>query len=737
MAPAKATFHMDFDRVEIAEVIKYIAQWTGKNFILADNIRGRITIIGPTDVTADQAYDAFVAALETNGMQISPVGRFYRISPKRDAINAPIPTCLSAHCTIRLNEEMVTRLFRLRYTEADQMRNVLSPFVGREGRLDAYPPDMIIDSDNALEVERVESILRTLDQPGSQDEVNVVQLSHSTAQDVAATLTQIFPSTSGNGRPQAGPGGHHLLLNIPSANGTPEDPSPITVSKIIADQKSNRLIVIASARSFEKVKTIIQQLDIVTGGNAVHVYYLENADATELASTLSSMVSSVSSTQGRTSGGTFRPSSSPTTSGTTGSGAAFTGQVKVTADKSTNSLLVVSSASDYLNMRKIIDKLDIPRRQVFIECVIMEVTLNDDDTLNVNGHSGLTATGVNVPGASNGVAPIIIGSEQSSAGASLSLANLASLQGFIAGIQGPPITIAGLNITLPAFGVVLNALQKNSDANVLSTPHILTLGGLSSLASLATGTTGTTATTGLGALGGLGFGLGGYVPVQRTPVELRVKIKPHIDEGEFVKLELDIQDEEVVSTDPQLGPTTSKRAIKATIVTRDQSSVVIGGLVQERTTHTQNQTPILGEIPVLGALFRSNEIVRQKTNLLVFLTPYIIRDQADFREIFERKMREREEFITRYFGATDQYQAEVDYSHKHGPLSVLIRSIRDEMLRVENGGPGAPGERVFIGDVSALRGTPRNVKGASTKAAGQVAPVRAPKQTKPDLHPAA
>jgi general secretion pathway protein D len=710
---------MDFDKVDVTEVVRYIAQWTGRNFILSDNIRGRITIIGPTDVTAEEAYAAFVAALETSGLQLTPAGGFYKIQPKRDTTNTPIPTCLTAHCSFPLNEEMVTRLLRVRYTDVDQLRNVLNQFVGRDGKLESVPPDTLIISDNALEVARLESILRTLDQPGSQDTVNVVPLLHSTAQELSATLTQIFPSQSNGGRPPAGPGGHREVLTVPGDTDRARDDSPVTVSKIIADQKSNRLIIIANARSFEKVRAIIQKLDLVVGASEVHVLDLENADATELASTLSSMVSSVAS-QGRSaSSGSFRAPAPSAAAGTPGSGAAFTGRVKITANKSTNSLLIVASASDYRNMLKIIEKLDIPRRQVFIECVIMEVALNDTDTLNVNGHSGFAATGVNVPGASSGVAPIIIGSEQSSAGASLSLANLASLQGFVAGIQGPPITIAGLNITLPAFGVVLNALQKSSDVNVISTPHILTtdnqdaqisvgetipfqsavpLGGLSSLASLATGSTSTTSP--LGGLGGLGLGLGGYVPVQRTPVELRLKIKPHINEGDNVKLEIDMQDEEVASTDPQLGPTTSKRAVKATVVTHDQSSIVIGGLVQERTTHSQNETPVLGEIPVLGALFRSDEVVRQKTNLLVFLTPYIIRDQSDFRDIFERKMRERQEFVTRYFGSSDQYHAQVDYSRKHGPLSILIKTIQEEFLRAENGGPGAPGERVFLGSVS-------------------------------------
>jgi general secretion pathway protein D len=415
---------------------------------------------------------------------------------------------------------------------------------------------------------------------------------------------------------------------------------------------------------------------------------------------------------------------------------------------------VVASPSDYRNVLKVISQLDIRRRQVFIEAVVMEVKLNDSNTLNVNLHSGYALQDVGVLG-TKGVAPILIGSEQSGAAASLSLASLASLTGFLAGIQGPPITVSDLNITLPAFGVVLNALQTNSDVNVISTPHLLTsdndeaeihvgqtvpfqsavslggAGGLSSLAGLAGGAT-SSATSSLG-LGGLGGLLGGFAPITRTPVELILKIKPHINESDYVKLEIDESVENIASVSQTLGPTTSKRSVKTTVFAKDQTSIVIGGLIQEQTTHSETRTPILGEIPVIGALFRADQITRDKTNLLLFLTPYIIRDQSDFRAIFERKLKERQEFVARYFGNEDQYQVRVNYETKHGPLSVLIKSVKEDFARVENGGPGTPDERVFL---SRPADAPAATMPPAAGAAPAAAPAPSPVAPAPEVAPA-
>lgn len=750
----KARFHLDFDKVDLAEVIKYIAQWTGKNFILADNLRGKITIIGPTDVNADEAYAAFLAALKTNNFQVTPTGKFWKVEPMKDTVRTPIPLCTEANCPdLPVTEQMVTRLFRMKYNDAEPMKNILQQFVSREGEIDPFPPDLLIVSDTGLNIRRIETLLKALDMPGSQDEINVVQLLHASAQEMSQTLLQIFqPQQGGAGGSKARP-----VMNIPKDPGAPAGPAgtkpaeaagatqgdngTVTVTKIIPEERSNKLIIIANPKAFLRVRELITRLDVATDTGQVHVYPLQNADAEEVAATLSSVASSsTSGRRGRTGGTpgspTPAPSPAPSGAGASGSGALFTGEVKITADKSTNSLLIVASPSDYRNVLKVVAQLDIRRRQVFIEAVVMEVKLNDSNTLNVNLHTGYAVQNVNVAG-NNGIAPVLIGSEESAAAASLSIASLASLTGFIAGIQGPPITVNGLNITLPSFGVMLNALQSNSDVNVISTPHLLTsdneeaeihigqtvpfqsavstgsgLGGLASLAGLAGGTT-STATSSLG-LSGLGGLLGGLTPIQRVPVELILKIKPHINDGDYVKLEIDEKVENIASVSQTLGPTTSNRSVKTTVFAKDQTSIVIGGLIQEQTTHSETRTPILGEIPVIGALFRADQITRDKTNLLLFLTPYIIRDQSDFRAIFERKLKERQEFVARYFGNEDQYQVKVDYDRKHGPMSILIRSVKEDFARAENGGPGAPDEKIFLSRPPDAAGTSPTVAPPAT-----------------------
>jgi general secretion pathway protein D len=258
------------------------------------------------------------------------------------------------------------------------------------------------------------------------------------------------------------------------------------------------------------------------------------------------------------------------------------------------------------------------------------------------------------------------------------------------------------------------------------------LGGLTSLTSgTTTTTTGTTSTatpltTSLLGLGGLGSL---YAPIQRQNVELRLRIKPQINESDYVRLDVDEQTEEIASVDKQLGPTTSKRSAKTTVVAKDQETVVIGGLIQERTTKSVQKVPVLGSLPVLGWLFRNESTKKTKTNLLLFLTPYIIRDQGDYRRIFERKMAERAEFVKRFYGEETQYHAAVDYDRKPGPALRVRRGVEQEMNRFENGGRGATDERV-------IRPQQRYAPPELDKGQGAPRPSPAPLPAEPKREPA-
>ena len=195
--------------------------------------------------------------------------------------------------------------------------------------------------------------------------------------------------------------------------------------------------------------------------------------------------------------------------------------------------------------------------------------------------------------------------------------------------------------------------------------------------------------TSLGGLGSL------FAPITRQNVELKLTIKPQINESDFIRLVVSEQTEEIASSDPVLGPSISKRSAKTTVVAKDQQTVVIGGIMQDRTIESVSKVPILGDIPILGHLFREQSRQKVKTNLLLFLTPYIIRDQGDFRRIFERKMKERQQFVEQFYGQVPGYDVAIDFSRKPGPLARMQSALRKESNKLENGGPGSPGERMI------------------------------------------
>jgi len=710
---------LSFDKRDLAEVIQQVADITQRNFILPERVSGKITILTNTPVPAEEVWSVFLAALDANNWAVYPIGHYWKLSEKKQSSRANIPTYLEPGEEPSPNEQMVTKLFKLHYVDADQMRNTINQFTTRDSDFQIFPPDTLIISDLGINMRRLQRLIDTLDQPGGSEEIHIVQAQYGTAAELATKLTEIFAAQA-----TKSPGGQRQLgvaegNGMPAMPGVPPNPNipggganaasngPLSVSKVIAEDRTNKLIIIAGAKSFQRVLDLLRQIDVPGGENGVHVYYLDNAKAEDVATTMQSLAQGVS---GKKKTGAV-PGAPSGLNAASGGADLFTGDVKITADKNTNSLVIVASTSDYRNVLKVIQQLDIPRRQVFVEAVIMEISLEDDLNMGASLHGGKLVT------SGTSQLPLVFGSELGSLNSLGGVTSLASLNGFLAGIQGPPLTIPGTSLSIPSFAILVNALQSSSDVNVISTPTVtmtdnsegeITVGqnvpfqagyspggGLSSLASAA-GASGSATSSLLGSSIGLGGLSSLYAPIQRQNVELRLKIKPQINQGEYVRLEVDEQTEEIASTDPTLGPTTSKRSAKTTVLAKDQETVVIGGLIQERTIKGVSKTPILGSIPVLGWLFRNETSKKTKTNLLLFLTPYIIRDQSDYRRIFERKMAERAEFVKRFTGADANYVAAIDYGRKASPLARLSRTVDIEMNRVENGGPGISGERAIL-----------------------------------------
>jgi len=579
-------------------------------------------------------------------------------------------------------------------------------------------PDVLVVTDIALNIRRIERMLEALDRPGSNDLVRVVQVQYAPARDVADKINQIFvqaPGAPGKSKRSviggvASPVAGAQVAGVPPAvAGGGAEPAEISVSKVVADERTNKLIVISDEKSYQRILELVKQLDTPTAGEGtIHVIFLKNANAEDLSTTLQNLASGRSGRSGSSPsapaipppGVPAVPGAAPAAAARPGGGTAelFSGEVKVTADKPSNSLVVIASASDFAVVQRLVDKLDRPRRQVFVEAVIMEVDISNTTDLGVGMH---LAVPVNTP---NGKGFIPIGLEPGKVN-SLNPASALQLGGFLTGLVGPVSAELKDIFPFPSVGVVIQALQSNSDVNVLSTPHLMAQDNEESEIIVGQNvpfqagynpgfsTQGLTTSSGAGVSNSALLGYANFIaPIQRQNVDLKLKIKPQIHEGDMVRMDIEESQEEIVSNDPQLGPTTAKRSVKTKVVVRDTSTIVIGGLVQTRELSTVSKVPLLGDIPVLGWAFRSTNTIKKKSNLLLLLTPYIIRTQADFRRILERKQREQRELYELYYGKKPDFVL-ADQSSRPGPLTRIRQQVQFESSKLENGGTGAPGER--------------------------------------------
>jgi general secretion pathway protein D len=725
--PLRGRFMLAFNKAEIVDVIEQASRWTCRNFIYTDEIaRGKITLLSKTPVASDEAYAAFLAALSANNISVYPTGRFYKLIRTADAKKFPIPTYTGSGRTPGV-EQPVTKVIRLQSADSDQLRGILGNFISPQGAdIQSIPPDTLIITDIGLNLRRLERMIEAIDKAGAGDTVRLVQIRFASAKDVADKVNQIFTGSGGGGAAAATPSRtpRRATTAGQAATGGART-GDVQLTKVIPDERTNKVIVVADEKSFGRIQELIEQLDIpTTAEGGIHVVFLKNASAEDLAETLSNLAQGVATSRrpGSTTTGAgappgfqtpVTPGMAPTTPATnaprrSAATAEILGDVKVTADKQQNALIIQASGSDFAAIQRLIEKLDRPRRQVFVEAVIMEVNLRDDTEFGVSAHGVVP---VRYKGEDAGIP---IASNPTNRFSSFNLQSIVGLGGFLTGFAGPvSAELRTLGINLPSLGVLVQALQSSSDVNVLSTPHLLASDNEESEISvgqnvpfqsgfvpqnlgnlLGTGQDSTSS-----ALGGL-LGTGGlssfYAPIQRQNVELRLKIKPQISEGDNVRLTIEEQTEEIASNDATLGPTTSKRTVKTQIVAKDQSTIVMGGMMQERNVRSVRKVPLLGSLPIFGFLFRDTVTTKSKTNLLLFLTPYIIRDEADYRRIYEKKRKEYDVFVEQFYGRQPAYRVDVDFARKSGPYSKIRRGVAEEAQKLENGGPGTPDERLQV-----------------------------------------
>jgi len=719
--PPGARVSFNLEDADLPDLVRIVSRITGKRFILPSKARSiKATVYSPSDVTAAEAYQAFLSILSLNGLSLEPSGRYYKIIETSGAESHGFPMYEDGE-TMPADDRFVTRMHRVTNVSAEDVATLLTHFKTAEGAITAYAPtNTLIITDTAANVRRMLRLVSEIDIPRTGEQIWVEPIHYAVATELAERLREVYPVEDGTATatPAAAEGrrGRRGAAKAPTtregeaadATATPASSTvgassggEARVRNIIADERTNALIIMATERAYLQLLELIRVLDVaVDGEGSVHVYELQYADAENMAEVLGSLIegSGSGSSSGGAGAATKRAAAATAGEGADAVAGSFSGgDISIAAYKETNALIVTASATDYAALRRVITELDVAPRQVFIEAVIMELQIRRGSRLGLSYHGGLPEP--NVDG-SAGLSVLGFGAANSIGFPASALAG-DTLTGLALGVRGPNLpTIPGIGLSIPSFGVVLSALADSSDSDVLATPHLLAMdnieavinvganvplqtsgigGGLGALGGLAGGAANATGgLAGLAGLSGLAGGLGGG-GVQRQNVGIILTMTPHINDAGEIRLEIEIENSEPGAAVGTLGVVPIQQTTATTqVLVRDQETVVIGGLMRDRVTTTETKVPILGDIPILGALFRTTSTTTERRNLLLFLTPYIIRGPDDLRAIFERKMQERQEFLDRFFVFGDhEYTPPFDYSRTRGLVLEIFNELED------------------------------------------------------------
>jgi general secretion pathway protein D len=570
--------NFDFKDADLRTVIQAVAEFTGKNFLVDPAVQGKVTIVAPTMLTEDEAYKAFLAVLEVNGFVTVDSDGVTKIVPAEKGRTRESGGDGAASAAN--SDEMITRVLQLEHMQSDNLVQILRPLIPPYAHL-AYDnaSSSVILTDRAANVARLVNIIKSLDRPAKTGDVELVTLTNASSEELArimGTLHQVH----------GGEAGQNNVV-------------------VLADPRTNSLIIKADDTTRKAMLTLANALDLPldTSGNT-HVIYLKNADAMNVVEVLQKTLK-----EGKGGNETI-------------------GAVIITADPDTNSLIVTAPKSDYITIERVIRQLDLRRLQVYIEALIAEVSTDKAGELGIQWQSaqGLEGDRTGFVGRSDfdiGTSITDIMLNPLAAGAGLAL-------GYIDGTFTLPDGTQVLNLS-----VLARALENQSDANVLSTPNLLTMDNQE--AEIVIGQNVPFIT---GAYSQINQGTAVANPfqtIERRDVGLTLRIKPQITEGGTIKMDIFQEVSSVAQKGEAQDIVTNTRSLRTTVVAENNRMVVLGGLIQDDITVNEQKVPLLGDIPILGHLFKYENQKHKKTNLLVFLRPMIVRAFTEMDEPTRRK----------------------------------------------------------------------------------------------------
>lgn len=594
---------IDFNDVDISVFIKFISELTEKNFVVDQRVKGKVTIISPSKISVEEAYKVFESVLEVHGFATVQAGEIIKIIPSPDARSKNIETLIRQE-SLSPGDKLVTQLIPLRYADPNEIKRLFAPMVSRNSVILSYmPTNMLIITDVYSNIKRLLKILKTIDVVGVGQEISVVSLENADAAKMVQLLGSVFQAKT---------------ARVPQ-----KTPASANRPQFVADERTNTVVILASEDETVKIKELIKRLDrdIPKGKEKIHVYYLENATAEELAKTLQSL-----STKQPAASKTPGKKESPIVSDS----------VQITADKATNSLIIMAEKEEYLVIEDIIKKLDIPRSMVYIECLIMEVDVNKGFNLGMEWIAGgKTSYGSDkdawVGGGWSGGGDTAYSNLSGIASAAALGGSMLLPQGFSLGVFGETIEIGG--VKFQNVGAVAQAFKKDASTHILSTPQLLTTDNEEAVVTVGKNIpyqtkTGTTSTS------------ESYNTYEYKDVGISLKVTPQISKDRMIRLAIEMEStklDQAASASTDERPTTLKRTVNTTVIINDKNTIVIGGLIDDSFSESENKIPCLGDIPGLGWLFKSLSRGREKTDLYVFLTPHVIENADEASTLYQKK----------------------------------------------------------------------------------------------------
>lgn len=629
--------------VELRELVDWAMGFSCANFVISSRVDSRrlsVEIITPRQLDRAGAWQLFLTALRSMNLTVVRKGAIYEVVEAPQAKGQALPI-YAGDDQVGSGDRVIRAIVAPAHLEIGELATALAALKSTSGEVTPLPgANVVLVTDFASHLARMRQVIAAIDRPGPADEkIWVVPIAHADVDTLATTLAAIVGAA-----PAAGPRA--------TAGKRGAAPPARASTQILTDERTRSIILVASEEGYRRARALIRRLDVEVGDRGsghIHMIGLEHADAEETAKTLTALLS------GRT--------GDPTQPGRARSdaGVAISGEVRVTHDAPTNSLLVMASMRDFVGVAEIVRRLDTSRRQVYIEAMILEVSVGDDRDLGGSFHLGGDRGG-----------GVWIAGLQHQDLRSASVDSLAGATGLLGALLGQPLLAEFLGQTIPSFGVLFQALATGRRANLISSPRITTSDNTEAIFRVAE------SRRELGAIQTVGSTGAVQQAVETVDANLTLKVTPHVNATDQVRLEIELLIEEFLpSSSGSLGSDKTSREIRNTVVVRDQESIVLGGLLLDREVDTESKVPLLGDIPVLGHLFKASGKQVDKQNLLILLTPYVLEGGAGGSEIVRHTMAERAEFMRTHFALeVAEYRPAIDYRRKRGLLEAINRSVR-------------------------------------------------------------